>query len=169
MRAAMLTMVLVLAGCGGMSEQQAADVTRGIMARAGHATPPPGTPQTEQERDEVAARLAAENQVRLRRALDRERLDEARAQAFGMEARMTRLAMACDDPGIRRVAYATADMQAAAFERLYRRSPRLAQISAAEETRMRNRTYGATPSPAQCRQLLTVMGQSAKAIRDGER
>lgn len=131
--------------------------------------PPPGTPQTPEERAAIQARLDAENAVRLRRALDRERLDESRAQAFGIEARMTRLAMACDDPAIRRVAYATADLQSEAFERLIQRDRRLAGISAAEETRLRNRTYGARPSAAQCRQLLVIMGQSAKAIRDGER
>lgn len=151
MRALTLLMLTTLAACAPapvarpMTEQQAAAITRATMDQ--HLAP----------------------EQRLREALVRERLEESRAQSFGIEARMTRLAMACEDPAIRRVAYATADMQSQAFERLMRRAPRLAEISAAEETRLRNRTFGPTPSRAECRQLLAIMGQSAKAIRDGER
>lgn len=157
MRATMLLTLLAMAAC----------------APQGTPLPhPPGTPNpalTAEQGARETERLAQDREARLRAALERERLEEMRAQSFGIEARMTRLAMACADPQIRRVAYATADLQSAAFERLIRRSPRLAQISAAEETRLRNQTYGAVPSPAQCRQLLVVMGESAKAIRDGER
>jgi hypothetical protein len=171
MRAAVLVLGLLVAGCGQpvgtMTEQQAAAITRATMAQYG--VPPPGTPQTEAERDAVQARLNAENEARLRLALARERREETQAQLFGMEWRMTRVAMQCDDPAIRRVAYATADLQDRHLLALNRRSPRLANISAAEDRRLEARTFAARPNQAECRRLLTIMGESAKAIRDGER
>jgi hypothetical protein len=154
MRAVMLLLVTVLAGCGTNPQPMP------------HR---PGAPMAGETPEQQRARLDAAQEARLRFALERERQQERLAQVFGMEWRMTRIAMDCDDPTIRRVAYATAAQQERYFDRMARNRPTLAQISAHEDTRAARRTAGIRPSAAECQRLLTVMGESAKGMRDGER
>lgn len=142
---------LALAGCGPtMTEQEAAAITQAHMAAA-----PPAD--------------AAVREEMQRLALIRERRAETQAQLFGIEWRQTRIAMTCDDPEIRRVAYATAALQDRYYANMIRTRPTLAQISAHEDTRATALTWGVRPNAAQCRTLLRVMGESAKGMRDGER
>lgn len=140
-------------------------LTAALAACAGDPPPPPGMPQNDAEWAALNARNAEAR--RLRGVQDQRR--QQQAQVFGMEWRMTRLAMECDDPDIRRAAYATARQQQRYFDSMARTRPDLAQISAHEDTRATGRTAGLRPTPAQCRRLLTVMGESVKAMNEGDR
>lgn len=147
MRAAIVMIVLVLAGC------------------AQPAPPTPALPQTDAE----WAALNARNAERRRLEAVREQRRQTQAKLFGVEWRMTRLAMECDDPEIRRTAYEVARQQERYFDGMARTRPDLAQITAHEDTRATGRTLGMRPTAAQRRRLLVTMGESAKAMRDGER
>jgi hypothetical protein len=147
MRAAMLLLLTVLAGCAPTPQTG------------------PALPQTDAEWAALNARHA---EARRLQAI-REQRRQSQAQVFGIEWRMTRMAMDCDDPAIRRAAYETARQQDRYLTNMARTRPDLAQISAHEDTRATNRTLGMRPSAAECRRLLAIMGESVKAMRDGER
>lgn len=154
MRVAVLMLMLALAACAPDTQP---------------LPHPPGAPMAGETPEQQRARLDAAQEARQRLALIRARRQEIGAQVFGTEWRMTRLAMECDDAAIRRVAYATARQQERYYSNMIRTRPDLAQISAHEDTRATGRTLGLRPNAAECRRLLAVMGESVKAMNEGDR
>jgi hypothetical protein len=147
MRFVMLLLVAALVGCAPTNP------------------PGPALPQTDAEWAALNARNA---DIRRLQAI-REQRRQSLAQLFGMEWALTRAAMQCDDPEIRRTAYAVARQQERYFDNMARTRPDLAQISAHEDTRATTRTAGLRPNARDCQRMLATMGESAKGMRDGDR